>query len=246
MYDWSVLSLSLHLRLSCTGKWLFEASPGNPQSELVHMPHGLHFNLDHPNYIQIWCKSTLSSSFDAVRESETEAAPWPVISIIIGSPWKYPSSCGILVHMNEMRYFFPFPSQSLPLSVVFLSLLTQTFFFFLNHRFERHLSSYIDPSSHVRLNTLTRILCLSLVPILSAKVDPGNNGQQRHSPWCLAMSHSRHIGQNRPQKPVNNHIKESRGSQMCSEQLHVSKTVYNPTPSIQSCTVSLQSGTENE
>lgn len=130
MYDWSVLSLSLHLRLSCTGKWLFEASPGNPQSELVHMPHGLHFNLDHPNYIQIWCKSTLSSSFDAVRESETEAAPWPVISIIIGSPWKYPSSCGILVHMNEMRYFFPFPSQSLPLSVVFLSLLTQTFFFF--------------------------------------------------------------------------------------------------------------------
>lgn len=145
---------------------------------------------------------------------------------------------------NEIFLPFPFPKSSTKCGVFKPS--HPDFFFFLNHRFERHLSSYIDPSSHVRLNTLTRILCLSLVPILSAKVDPGNNGQQRHSPWCLAMSHSRHIGQNRPQKPVNNHIKESRGSQMCSEQLHVSKTVYNPTPSIQSCTVSLQSGTENE
>ena len=42
----------------------------------------------------------------------------------------------------------------------------------------------IHPGSHIHThpNTLTHILCLSLVPILSAKVDPGNNGQQKHSP----------------------------------------------------------------
>lgn len=179
-----------------------------------------------------------SSSLDAARERETEVAQWLAISIIIGATWSTLHNVAFwltyILVMNEIRNFFPFLSQSFPLSVVFLSILIQTsfFFFFETRRFERHAGSYRDPSSHILSNTLTRILCLSLVPTLSAKVDPGNNGQQRHSPWCLAMSHSRHIGQNRPQKPVNNHIKENQGSQMCSEQLHISKSIYNPVPSI--------------
>lgn len=131
MYDLSLLSLSLYLRLSCTGKWrALWSIPREPPKWTLRMPHSLHFHLDHPKYIlQIWCNIP-----DAVRDRETEAAHWPNISIIIGTPWKYLSSCGILVPMNEIRNFFPFLSQSSTKSGVFKHSHPDFFFFFFKPR----------------------------------------------------------------------------------------------------------------
>lgn len=60
---------------------------------------------------------------------------------------------------------------------------------------------YSLPSGSFRL-TLTRILYLSLIPTLMAKVDPGSKGRHRHSPNWWAKLRSRQHGTRAPRIPA--------------------------------------------
>lgn len=60
---------------------------------------------------------------------------------------------------------------------------------------------YTLPSGSFRL-TLTRILYLSLIPTLMAKVDPGSKGRHRHSPNWWAKLRSRQHGTRAPRIPA--------------------------------------------
>ena len=131
-YVWPVYTRALivpqaQLHWKVTGS--LKLPPGNPQSELC---------MCHIICILHQTTPRTPSKFGAVlpiisggRERQRDrSSPLTNNQHSNRRPRKHPSQCSLLAHTNEIRDFFPSLSQSLPLSVVFSSILAQTFFFF--------------------------------------------------------------------------------------------------------------------